>query len=293
MKEDVRERAALDHQAVVDLNFVKDPCDYFFRRHYRQGLRSHIMEVLKRTDVKRERDGIEIDGIRWFPRAKPIKMLRVFRTKFLRLEQAIEEVGTVKIIERYLAPDHIAKSDEFLVDYVAGGRRDFILCGLQEYVEGEILDPWAPMTEAHLTGLFVRMNEGSGDKSPSNKEIWIQKVRKRMERFIGSVKRMILKARYVPDLAGVGNILLTPAGKIKLVDINNVSKVSLESGIKVDDKGYPVCDTSITALSLLEQKILERSIDMEETIYHTFLEARRMKEVKNMQERFDHSVAYR
>jgi hypothetical protein len=293
MKEDVRERASLNHQAVVSLNFIKDPCDCFFRRHYRQGLRSHIMEVLKRTDVKRERDGIEIDGIRWFPRAKPTKMLRVFRTKFLRLEQAIEEIGTVMIIERYLAPDHIAKSDEFLVDYVAGGRRDFILCGLQEYVEGEILDPWAPITEAHLIRLFVRMNERSGDESQSSPEIWVQGVRKRMERFIRSVKRMILESGYVPDLAGVGNILLTPDGNIKLVDINNVSKVSFESGIKVDDKGYPVCDTSIKALSLLEQKILERPINMEETIYCTFLEARRMKEVKNLQERFDHSVAYR
>ena len=293
MKEDVRDRASLDHQALVGLNFIKDPCGYFFRRHYKQGLRSHIMEVLKRTDVKRERDGIEIEGIRWFPRAKPIKMLRVFRTKFQRLEQAIDEVGTVMIIERYLAPDHIAKSDEFLVDYVAGGRRDFILCGLQEYVEGEILDPWAPITQAHLTGLFVRMNEGSGDESQSSKEIWIQGVRKQMERFTGIIKRMILEAGYVPDLAGVGNILLTPAGNIKLVDINNVSKVSFEPGIKVDDKGYPVCDTSIKALSLLEQKVLERPVNMEEAIYRTFLEARRMKEVKNLQEKFDHSVAYR
>jgi hypothetical protein len=292
MKEDVRERASLDHQTVVGLNFIKDPCDYFFRRHYRQGLRSHIMEVLKRTDVKRERDGIEIDGIRWFPRAKPIKMLRVFRTKFLRLEQAIEEIETVMTIERYLAPDHIAISDEFLVDYVAGGSRDFILCGLQEYVEGEILDPWAPITEAHLTGLFVRMNKDSGDESQSNRDIWIQEVRKRMERFIRNVKRMIQEAGYIPDLAGAGNVLLTPVGNIKLVDINNVSKVSFESGIQVDDRGYPVCDTSIKALSLLEQKILESPINMEEAIYRTFLEARRMKEVKNLQERFDHSVAY-
>jgi hypothetical protein len=91
----------------------------------------------------------------------------------------------------------------------------------------------------------------------------------------------------------VGNILLTPAGDVKLVDINNVSKVSFESNIEVDDKGYPVCDTSIKALSLLEKKVLERSIDMKETIYHTFLDTQRMKEVRTLQERFDSSMGYR
>ena len=62
MTEDVRERASLDHEGVVSLNFIRDPSIYVFRRHYRQGLRSHIMEVLKRTDVARERMGLEMEG---------------------------------------------------------------------------------------------------------------------------------------------------------------------------------------------------------------------------------------
>ena len=293
MTEDVREKASLNHEAVVSLNFIRDPSIYLFRRHYRQGLRSHIMEVLKRMDVVRERDGIEIDGVKWFPRAKPTKMLRVFRTKFKRLEEAIQEIGTVKIIEKYLGPNHIATSNEFLVDHTVRGRRDFVLCGLQEYVEGEVLDPWSSITRAHLAGLLIRMNKGSGDKSETSTELRIQRVRIGVERFIEGVKRMILEAGHVPDLAGVGNILLTPAGDVKLVDINNVSKVSFESSIEVDDKGYPVCDTSIKALSLLEQKVLDRSVDMKETIYRTFLDAQRMKEVRILQERFDISMGYR
>ncbi len=293
MTEDVREKASLDHEAIVSLNFIQDSDIYVFRRHYRQGLRSHIMEVLKRMDVARERAGIEIDGVKWFPRAKPTRMLRIFRTKFKRLEEAIEEIETVKMIEKYLGPDHIAASNEFLVDYMVEGKRDFLLCGLQEYVEGEVLDPWGSITRAHLGGLLVRMNKGSGEWSETSAELRLQRVRLGMQRFIERVKRMILEAGHVPDLAGVGNILLTPAGDVKLVDINNVSKVSFESNIEVDDKGYPVCDTSIKALSLLEQKVLERSIDMKETIYHTFLDRQRMKEVRILQERFDSSTGYR
>ncbi len=293
MTEDVREKASLNHETVVSLNFVRDSDIYVFRRHYRQGLRSHIMEVLKSMDVARERRGIEIDGVKWFPRAKPTRMLRIFRTKFKRLEEAIEEIGTVKIIEKYLGPNHIAASNEFLVDYMVRGKRDFLLCGLQEYVEGEVLDPWGSITRAHLARLLARMNKGSGDRSETSAERWIQRVRIGAERFIENVKRMILEAGYIPDLAGVGNILLTPAGDIKLVDINNVSKVSFESRIEVDDKGYPVCDTSIKALSLLEQKVLDRSIDIKEAIYRTFLDVQRMKEVKFLQDQFDSSMAYR
>jgi hypothetical protein len=251
------------------------------------------MEVLKRMDVARERSGIEIEGVKWFPRAKPVKMLRIFRTKFKRREEAIQEIGTVKMIEKYLGPNHIAASNEFLVDYHFRGRRDILLCGLQEYVEGEVMDPWASITEGYLTGLLARMNKGSGDRSQTSAELWLQRIRIEVKRFIERVKRMISEAGHVPDLAGVGNILLTPAGEIKLVDINNVSKVSYEPSIEVDDKGYPVCDTSIKALSLLEQKVLERPIDMKETIYRTFLDAQRMKEVRNLQESFDSSMGYR
>jgi hypothetical protein len=292
MKEDVREKASLNHQEVVRLNFVKDPGTYIFRRHYKQGLRSHVMEVLQRDDVEKERAGVVIEDIRWFPKAKPIKMLRIFRTKFNSLNEALEEVKRVKIIEKYLAPDHVAMSDEFLVDYVTNGKRDFILCGLQEAVEGETLDPWSPITKDHLAELFSRMGRESTDASDRRTDRLIQRAQKRAKKFIEGVKRMILEANHVPDLAGVGNLLLTPEGEVKLVDINNISRVSFGPTISIDDKGYPVSDKSIQALSLLEQKILARAINKKDAVYKTFLDAQRMREVKVLEDEFHFTMVY-
>jgi hypothetical protein len=278
MTEDVREKASLNHQAVVGLNFVRDPGTYIFRRHYKQGLRSHVMEVLRREDVERERAGVVIEGIRWFPKAKPIRMLRIFRAKFNSLNEALEEVKRVKIIEKYLAPDHVAMSDEFLVDYVTNAKRDFILCGLQEAVEGETLDPWSPITKDHLAELFSRMGRESTDASDRRTDRLIQRAQKR--------------AKKVPDLAGVGNLLLTPEGEVKLVDINNISRVSFGPTISIDDKGYPVSDKSIQALSLLEQKILARAINRKDAVYKTFLDAQRMRDVKVLEDEFHFTMVY-
>ena len=91
-------------------------------------------------------------------------------------------------------------------------------------------------------------------------------------------------------LAGVENLLITHTGDIKLVDINNISKVTFEPTISIDDKGYPVCDKSIEALSLLEQKLLARPIDMRETIYRAFLDPQRMKDVKALEKEFHLSM---
>ncbi|UCB48008.1 MAG: hypothetical protein JSW56_12730 [Deltaproteobacteria bacterium] len=292
MKEDVREKTSLNHQEVVGLNFVKDSRSYFFRRHYKQGLRSHVMEVLRRDDVKRERTGVVIEGVRWFPKAKPIKILRIFRTKFKSLDQALEEVNRVKIIEKYLAPDHVAMSDEFLVDYVLDGKREFILCGLQEAVAGEILDPWSPITKEHLAELFSRMSRESTETRDRGRGRLIQRAQKRVNKFIQGVKRMILEANHVPDLAGVGNLLLTPEGEVKLVDINNISSVSFGPNISIDDKGYPVCDKSIQALALLEQKILGKAINKEDAVYKTFLDAQRMRRVKVLEDKFHFTMVY-
>jgi hypothetical protein len=292
MTEDVREKASLNHQAVVGLNFVRDPGTYIFRRHYKQGLRSHVMEVLRREDVERERAGVVIEGIRWFPKAKPIRMLRIFRAKFNSLNEALEEVKRVKIIEKYLAPDHVAMSDEFLVDYVTNAKRDFILCGLQEAVEGETLDPWSPITKDHLAELFSRMGRESTDASDRRTDRLIQRAQKRAKKFIEGVKRMILEANHVPDLAGVGNLLLTPEGEVKLVDINNISRVSFGPTISIDDKGYPVSDKSIQALSLLEQKILARAINRKDAVYKTFLDAQRMRDVKVLEDEFHFTMVY-
>ena len=292
MKEDIREKASLNHEEVVRLNFVREAGPYVFRRHYKQGLRSHVMEVLQKDDVERERKGVVIEGTRWFPKANPIKMLRIFRTKFNSLDQALEEVKRVKIIEKYLAPDHVAMSDEFLVDYIMGEKRDFILCGLQEAVEGETLDPWSPITKAHLAELFSRMGRVSSDAPASHTDRLIQRAQNGTKKFIEGVKKMILEANHVPDLAGLGNLLLTPEGEVKLVDINNISEVSFGPTISIDDKGYPVSDKSIQALSLLEQKILAKAINKKETIYRTFLDTQRMRDVKVLEDEFHFTMVY-
>lgn len=292
MAVDIRDKPYLGYDDVIRLNFIRDPGTYVFRRHYSQGLRSHIMEVLDPDDVEREREGIVIEGTRWYPRAKPLKMLRIFRAKFNTLKEALEEIRTVKIIEKYLAPDHLAVSDEFIVDYFNDEGRDFILCGLQEYVEGEVLDPWGIIDRSYLSErLRPEAIEGKF-ASKMKMEPLIQSLQKKAEDFISQVKKMILEVNYVPDLAGVGNLLVIPGGNIKLVDINNISKVTFESTIPIDDKGYPVCDKSIEALSFLEQKLLDRPIDMKETIYGTFLDPGRMKEVKALEEKFRMSMKH-
>ena len=118
----------------------------------------------------------------------------------------------------------------------------------------------------------------------------ITRFRKNVEKFIKSVKKMILEANYVPDFAGLENLLVTPGGDIKLVDINNVSRVSFGPDIRLDDKGYPVCDKSIEAISILEQKLLDKPIDKTETLYKIFLDPLRMKNVSDLEEIFHRSL---
>ena len=120
----------------------------------------------------------------------------------------------------------------------------------------------------------------------------IQRVKKQASKFIDSLKRMILEANYVPDLAGIGNLILTACGNIKLVDINNISRVSLEPDIGLDDRNYPVCDKSIEAVSIMEQKLLDRAIDKTETIYKIFLDPERIKKVKVLEEKFHHTSIF-
>jgi hypothetical protein len=286
MFEDVRDKPSLSETDVLALNFVRSPAPYFFRRHYRAGLRSHIMEVLRFKDVNRETQGTVANGIARFPRARPLRMLRIFRTRFRSLEDAEAEVRRVKVIEAYLAPDHVARSEEFLVDYVREGQRQILLCGLQEFVEGEILDPWSPLDRSSLCALFQQMDQGSAEESGKLIEGWLLQVRTRAEAFTGIIKRMIMETTHVPDLAGVGNLLVTATGTIKLVDINNISQVTFRPTIEVDDRGYPVCDKSIEALWLLEQKLLQYPPREEDPIYREYLIPERMKEVELLAKRF-------
>lgn len=286
---DVRDKPRLSHEDVLALNFIKAPSPYVFRRHYRSGLRSHIMEVLDPADLEKEKSGVLAGGVRCFPKARPIRMLRIFRRRFVDLLDATEELKRVKTIEAYLAPRHLARSDEFLVDYLGTGARDIILCGLQEFVEGEIVDPWRSLEERQFSCLLKRMGQ---EISPSQGagESMLRDLRDLNQGLVAGIRKMILERHCIPDLAGLGNLLLTPSGHIKLVDINNISRVSPEGPISTDDRGYPVCDKSIQAFSLLEQWVIGRPLDAEDRIYLPFLNPERMRMVRELEERFHRSM---
>jgi hypothetical protein len=286
MEEDPRDKPRLTQEDLLRFNFIRARPGLVFRRHHRSGLRSHIFQVLDPAEVGRERDGVLQHGLRTFPKAKPVRMLRIFRTRFKGLGEAEEELRRVKLIDTFLAPHHIARSDEFLVDLMVGGRVEPILCGLQEYVEGEAIDPWSALDSNHLSSLWNRISPSNRLGSGSMTDAWVQTVRDRARDFIGLLKRLIAEAHVVPDLAGSGNLLMTLPGHIKLVDINNISRVSFDSSVPLDDRGYPVCDKSIEALSLMERKLLLKPIHGSERIYSFFLDPARMKRVRELEREF-------
>jgi len=288
--EDIRDEPFLNQKDILGLNFIRAPAIYCFRRHYREGLRSHIMEVLAPEDVAKETRGIIIDGLQCYPRAEPLKMFRIFRMKFSTLKDAEAELKRVRIVVTYLSPGYMAQSEEFLVDYDRHGTRELLLCGLQEYVKGEVLDPWGPLDKGYLVSLFCDMGFRRGKDFLKMTDRWIHALRERAENFIGKVKQMIMEANHVPDLAGVGNLILTRSGAIRLVDINNISRVTFDPMIHVDDRGYPVGDKSIEALFLLEQKLLGRPTPKGDLIYETFLDPARMKDVKAAEDAFNLSM---
>lgn len=283
---DIRDKPHISHEDIIQLNFIRDAEAYVFRKYHKQGLRSQIMEVLDRKDVAKQTNGERINGVLFFPWANPIKILRIFRSRFNSKEDVFEEIKKLKIVEKYLPPDSYAKSIEFIVDYVRDGTPHLVLCGLQDYIEGEALNPWELVKKNNLADLFNKMKVERRHLLEMTMEQFIKRVKKNAKIFIQSTKKMILEANYVPDFAGVENLILTPSGNIKLVDINNISKVSFESSISLDDKGYPVCDKSIEAISMLEQALFERVFDKTEKIYRIFLDPQRMKEVKDLEEKF-------
>ena len=142
------------------------------------------------------------------------------------------------------------------------------------------------MTINHLLSILRRISFDAFEDAETIGDLWVEDVRKKAEGFVEKVKRMILEAYHVPDLAGIGNLMLTGDGDIKLVDINNISRVSFDSAIPLDDRRYPVCDKSIEALSLLEQGLLKTTIQQHDPIYETYLESERMEEVKAMEKEF-------
>jgi len=290
MTKDIRDKSHVSHEDVLALNFIRKPGAYVFRKYHKQGLRSHIMEVLDPGDFLKQNNGEIVDGIRVFPWAKPLKMLRIFRTKFSSTKEVCEEIKKLKIIEKYLPQDAYAKSDEFIVDYTWNNNRDFILCGLQEYVEGEVLNPWDQIPKHQWVDIFMPIKDCGSNEFQMTPEQRTHNFQKKIENFIVCVKKLILEANLIPDFAGAENLLVTPSGSIKLVDINNISNVSFGPDITLDDKGYPVCDKSIEAISMLEQGILEKPVDMTDKLYKIFLDPQRMKDVSALEEKFHLSV---
>jgi hypothetical protein len=102
---------------------------------------------------------------------------------------------------------------------------------------------------------------------------------------------MISEVRFIPDLAGAGNLIVTRTGHVKLVDINNISPVAFDDAIPLDDKGYPVCDKSIEALALMEAKFLGRAIDGNEAVYRHFLDPARLERVRDHEAAFHRRMA--
>jgi hypothetical protein len=283
---DIRDKPTIDHDDVTALNFINSASPYVFRKHFRQGLRSHIMEILDPSAVARERSGTQVDGMRWFPRAAPRRMLRIFRSRLATLDSALEEIGRVKLVERYLAPDCMATSTECIVDYRGPDGFDLLLCGFQEVVRGEILDPWS-LLDTHDLLPALHDTLGHRDKLTAlSLPEWRGRIRRSAEDFIERIKHMVAEAGHIPDLAGVGNLFVTAGGGIRLVDINNICTVRFDASIHLDEKGYPVCDKSIEALSLIEKKLLGRPADTRERIYRWFLDPERRKAVKESESVF-------
>ena len=282
MGEDIRDKAWLVHEDVAALNFIRDSERYLYRRHFRNGLRSHIMEVLDADQVKQETRGRVVDGVRIFSKAVPRRMLRIFRTRLASIEQALNEIVKLRVIETFLAGDQFAGSSEFIVDYAGPDGPDILLCGLQAFVEGRKLDPWQ-LNSGGIYKVYAGMDA-------TDRQHFSSRLQKNARRFVAGVQQMIQKAGYIPDLAGQRNLLVAPDGGICLVDINNVSPVRFSPRIFLDDKGYPVCDKSMEALSLIDCYLCGNAHCPDEFPYRVFLEPGRMREVAAMDAAFHRSL---
>ncbi len=278
---DIRDQAHLSGEEVLNLNFIQNSGRYIFRKYYRFGLRSHIFEVLLKTDVVKETRGVLIDGIRVFPRAKPKKMFRILRHRFENVDSIFKEIEKYNLLIDSLGAEMIATSEEFIVDYTGTGTSQIVLCGLQEYIEGDILDPWRIFDHNYLNNIY---KSNSPDRRSCLKKT--DAAHKSVALFVKKIRQMIKSTGFIPDLAGIGNLVLTPEGRLKLVDINNIVKIRLDDDILIDDKGYPSCDVSIEVLSLLENRLLQKSISMNDSLYCHFLSPQRMKKVKALEKKF-------
>lgn len=278
---DIRDKTSLSGEEVVQLNFINDSGKYHFRKHNRQGMRSHVLEVLSIEDLLKETNGEIIDGIRLYPRAIPKYMLRILRSRFATLQETLDEIKKYNLVLEFLKPECIAISSEFIVEYTGTGESEIVLCGLQEYVQGAILDPWGLVGDAPLE-TFYR------SRFPREKlhEKCTEKGCESIATFVTRMRKMITESGYITDLAGNGNLILTGTGDFKLVDINNIIQISQDNTILLDDKGYPSCDKSIEALWILEDKILKTKNLSNDPLYRHFLSVDRSKKVRSLEKEF-------
>ncbi len=283
---DILDLKRIEHADLVALNFIRTDAPYVFRAHFRSGLRSRIMEMLVPGDVTRERDGVVIDGIRRFPRARPVKMLRIFRRRFASLAEALLETRRFKILERHLGPDFIARSCEFYVDYGRGRPRAVVLCGIQDFVAGVGLNPWQVHRPGYAADLQRRLEAESRGCEPMAPADFSRCLRQQAERLIHRVQAMMGHDGLIPDLAGMRNLLVTDGPRILLVDINNIHPVVFDGDIPLDDKGYPVLDRSIDALERLGRGILNRSVLSTRSGYAAFFKPDRRLRVAALEDRF-------
>ncbi len=268
----IRNKPTLSHDDIVNLNFIRQACPYCFRINYREGLRSRLLQVLNPADFFRETRGSLQQEVRCFPVAQPVAMLRIFKKNFIDLREIQKEIENYKLVQHFIPPHHYAASSEFIVDYIRDRKRQMLLCGLQEYVPGEAVDPWHDDTRLKIETDMNNSPAGSLDRALMN-----------LASFIECIKTMVLQTRAIPDLAGVGNLILTPAAEVKLVDINNISRISYEAEISLDDKGYPVSDKSIQALYRLETLVLGCHQSADEELYRFFLDPQRVQAVRRIE----------
>jgi hypothetical protein len=74
------------------------------------------------------------------------------------------------------------------------------------------------------------------------------------------------------------------------VDINNISTVFFDSEIRIDDRGYPVCDKSVEALFRIGKQLLGEIEPLEDPLFKVFLDPARMERVRALEEIFHNSM---
>ena len=285
---DIRDRRHLTDQDILTLNFIKTDVPFVFRRHYREGLRSHIFEVHDPESVALEKYGVTENGIRIFPRSAPFAMLRLMRYRFHSAGEALAEIERFHTMRGFLTTDFVADSEEFLVDYRIHGRMELLLCGFQEYVAGEIFDPWAferyPATLSSLADQVLSLQD-----TGMTKRGFLDLLEQNGRQFVKASKRMMDQAGLIPDLSGVGNLILTKDACFKLVDINNISRVRFSPDVYIDDKGYPVCDKSMEVLAILEEHFFDiprTHLVQKDPVYRLFLDPGRLDRVREKEKAF-------